>query len=158
MASLSWRAKKKPFFFPPVTLPASQAAMKITLLQVLMLPYWLRGFAWCSEAALGCQTMALSQPCEAGQAALSLSQWTNFSDIPWGFVCMWSSKSKLLPSVPHCMASFSQRKEIFISCVFYLSQGMLIILFKDPIRPIFFIDIKRVKNKIPWWKWDLQCT
>lgn len=47
------------------------------------------------------------------------------------------------------MASFSQRKEIFISYVFYLSQGMLIILFKDPIRPIFFIDIKRVKNKIP---------
>lgn len=75
----------------------------------------LRGFAWCSEAAVGCQTMALSQPYEAGQAALSLSQWTNFFDIPWVFLCVWRYKSKLLSSVPHCMAPFSQRKEIFIS-------------------------------------------
>lgn len=134
-ASFSWRAKKKPFYFSPITLPTGQAVTMITLLRILTLPRWL----W-------------EDLCDALKLLLPVRPWHYVSqvklvELPWAgqvvwasgmislissVVFVWSCKYKLLSSVPHCMTLFSQRKELLISEVFfYLSQVIPIIPFKN---------------------------
>lgn len=78
----------------------------------------LRGFAWCSEAAVGCQTLALCQSSEAGPVALFF--WASGSiSLISSVLFEWSCKGKQLSPVPRCTTLFSHRKEeLFILSVF----------------------------------------
>lgn len=92
--------------------------------------------------------MALSQPCEAGQAALSLCQWTNFSDIPWGLCACGVIKQASFLCAPLYGFIFTEEGDFYILSILLPIQEILIIPFKNPMRLIFFTDIKGVTNKI----------